>query len=399
MTGVQSPPGWYPDPGGTGRQRYWDGSQWTEHYVEGFGYVRPSEAPQAEPEPTKPALRLIRSATDAEIVAAEWMRYWGFEDAVRTPTGPDGGVDIMSSRAIGQVKAHYKPIGRPDLQRLYGEAVAQQKTPLFFSLDAFTPEALDWGTKVGMALFRFDMQGEPEPVNSAARQIADGSARASDGPIGLQVDAPKRVRVFPFCCNDAVVLHTIQGQCRGVVRRDAVAWIKQVWLPLWEMRIDYTVLEGSFRKTLQQRSVGLLFESIGGNLINPPLPKAFPGPQWGNADEPRLEPWVKPDEIRSEILKTWNKYVTLKQQTAIDKYKARLASMGVPTIARGISVVRLQPIRLPIFIGLLQGASGRRMVVTEGLTGSLATTLTSVMTHRLSDIEEELEDLDVRQLL
>lgn len=45
------PAGWYPDPEQAEQQRYWDGTQWTEHRAPGAG----TSAPAAEAEATDPA--------------------------------------------------------------------------------------------------------------------------------------------------------------------------------------------------------------------------------------------------------------------------------------------------------------------------------------------------------
>lgn len=129
--------------------------------------------------------------------------------------GPDGGIDVLASDAIAQVKAHMQPIGRPDVQNLYGVATAQGKTPLFFSLSGYTAAAAAWAEEVGVGLFTFDLQGSPQPVNGRARaavQAAAGSGRSHEpdeepepGPI------PQRC---PTC--GEVLLHIAATNHRGV---------------------------------------------------------------------------------------------------------------------------------------------------------------------------------------
>ena len=59
----QAPAGWYPQPDGT--QRYWDGSQWTEHIAPGAGA---SAEPAAE---VTPAASAAPVATPESVVAAQ----------------------------------------------------------------------------------------------------------------------------------------------------------------------------------------------------------------------------------------------------------------------------------------------------------------------------------------
>jgi hypothetical protein len=120
--------------------------------------IRPTSAP-------------IRAPRDAEENAARWMRYWGFEDAQSTGPGTDEGIDVNSSEAVAQVKAYMVPVGRPDLQNLAGVAAVERKKAIFFALSGYTVQALEWAERADMALFTFDLMGDPEPLNSAALRL------------------------------------------------------------------------------------------------------------------------------------------------------------------------------------------------------------------------------------
>jgi hypothetical protein len=116
----------------------------------------------------------IRSPHDAELVACTWMRYWGFSDARTTSGGADGGIDVTSTDAVAQVKAHMTPVGRPDLQAFLGAAAVEKKIPLFFSLNGYTDPAIEWADRAGIALFTYDLLGQPDPCNEEARRYPCG---------------------------------------------------------------------------------------------------------------------------------------------------------------------------------------------------------------------------------
>ncbi|HET9731932.1 MAG TPA: restriction endonuclease [Acidimicrobiales bacterium] len=122
----------------------------------------------------EPAPRLLRTTRDAEFVAAEWMRYYGFRDAEVTQATRDEGIDVVASQAVAQVKMQAIPVGRPQVQQLFGCAQAARASALFFALGGYTADAQQWADRVGVALFSFDFQGAPVAINPAAHDIVKG---------------------------------------------------------------------------------------------------------------------------------------------------------------------------------------------------------------------------------
>jgi hypothetical protein len=106
------------------------------------------------------------------VAATEWLRFWGFSDARTCGPGADGGVDVESAEIVAQVKARVSTAGRPELQQLFGVAASRGKRAVFFSIGGYTTQAIGWANEVGIALFGFDLQGEPAPLNAIASELS-----------------------------------------------------------------------------------------------------------------------------------------------------------------------------------------------------------------------------------
>lgn len=127
----------------------------------------------------QPESRLIRRASEAEGVCAEWVRWMGFPGAIVTRDGADGGIDILGDGPAGRIAAQVKfeavPTGRPKLQGLYGAGIAAGADVwAFFASAGYTNQAKVWGDSVGMALFGFALDGSVEPDNEVARRLFVG---------------------------------------------------------------------------------------------------------------------------------------------------------------------------------------------------------------------------------
>ena len=116
----------------------------------------------------------------AETLALSHMLSLGFDDAALTGSGADGGIDVVSSDAIAQVKFYSSPIGIAEVQRLRGTAVLHAQV-LFYSNSGYTTSAKKFALDSGVALFTYSTDLEVTPANSHAQQLTTRIVRALQG--------------------------------------------------------------------------------------------------------------------------------------------------------------------------------------------------------------------------
>jgi hypothetical protein len=110
MTSPQA--GWYPDPSGSGQQRYWDGSTWTDHYAPGVqqapqygGYPQAPAYAQTPKQPVGPAPNLWWAVPALVLLAfigcaGKWVGAEFNGQEVKSETGLSGGDGWLTLVAV-----------------------------------------------------------------------------------------------------------------------------------------------------------------------------------------------------------------------------------------------------------------------------------------------------------
>jgi hypothetical protein len=321
---------------------------------------------------------LIRSPDDAEQVAAEWMRHLGFGDARCTGAGTDGGVDVRSREAVAQVKAQLSPVGRPELQALYGVATSEGRRPLFFSLMSYTAAALAWADEVGMALFRFDHAGAVEAVNDAA-----GALLADAG--GPEPSPPP---AWPVRLSDRAGRAAVARERRGLLFAERVTLVGRGWIWVQLVRLDYTVER---RRAVAHRAIMLAFDLVSGAPF--PAPGGEPDRSGGGHPVGEMGPLpgtMETAAVLRQLTEPWEKLEAVTRPAAVERHREALGHLGVPSEALTISPSPGERVLAPVFIGLLEHRREARVVVCSGVSGAPLSELASHLTSRLPGALDEI---------
>lgn len=337
----------------------------------------------------RPEPRMIRSALEAEDRAAEWLRWFGFEDAKSTGAGADGGVDVRGKSMVAQVKMHMVPIGRPDLQRLYGVAQTESAVSVFFALTDYTRDARAWADQVGMALFRFSPAGEAEPINEYAEVLQNAAEHRT-----AAAEAPVRPPLYgiPIGCSDEVACRALTPRRAGLRRVERIAWVRQGWLPCANLTYDYNYLSAPNRKGQRQNlyaQIGRALELVSGSAIT--VPPARGDMVIVDRGHINIRERYEAAELVDQVEENWQHLSTLHQPAAVNRYWDQLGFYGVPRGVLNLRVNQAGVFALPFFAALIENPGGQRFAVAEGVSGSLHDGLSSTFTYYAPELMSEVQ--------
>ena len=137
------------------------------------------------PKGKAPRIGYIANAHAFEKYMAEWMRWLGWEDAKAKPVGPDEGIDVKATGALGQAKHWDTEVGIEEVQRHNGVCEGIQKYGrVFLSKSGYTPQAIKWANDRDLPLFEMKAGSKDAGVvasTKAGEKLLKVGAKAMKG--------------------------------------------------------------------------------------------------------------------------------------------------------------------------------------------------------------------------
>ena len=137
------------------------------------------------PKGKAPRIGYIANAHAFEKYMAEWMRWLGWDDAKAMPVGPDEGIDVKATGALGQAKHWDTEVGIEEVQRHNGVCDGIQKYGrVFLSKSGYTPQAIKWANDRDLPLFEMKAGSKDAGVvasSKAGEKLLKVGAKAMKG--------------------------------------------------------------------------------------------------------------------------------------------------------------------------------------------------------------------------
>jgi hypothetical protein len=113
----------------------------------------------------------IRSARDALIAAAQYLKWLGFAGVRLAGDRTANGIDLRGDGLVAQVDPAMLPTALRAVECLWLNCANEDAAGAFFSLAGYAHDARLRADLLGVPLFVMDLTGTPQPVNGAAGDL------------------------------------------------------------------------------------------------------------------------------------------------------------------------------------------------------------------------------------
>nr|WP_303715964.1 hypothetical protein [Kutzneria buriramensis]WKX16434.1 hypothetical protein Q4V64_41610 [Kutzneria buriramensis] len=113
----------------------------------------------------------IRTARDAAMTVALYLRWLGYRDIRRADQRPPSGIGLAARGVLAQVDPTVRPASPRDVECLWLTAMTESVDCVCFSLSGYADDARARADALGILLLVLGLTSTPRPVNDPAHTL------------------------------------------------------------------------------------------------------------------------------------------------------------------------------------------------------------------------------------